>query len=86
MSAPSVNEMFAEDWQRLRDLRLASRRDSAEAFGGNFDEEKHFTEGQWREKFEKRRYLVVTVDSVDLGVMSVENLIGDFGATCWVGG
>lgn len=81
-----IKEMFAEDWQRLRDLRLASLHDSAEAFGGNLDEEKLFTETHWREKFEKLRYLVASVDQLDAGIMSIENLNGDFGATCWVGG
>ena len=86
MSSPLVNEIFAEDWNRLRDLRLASLHDSAEAFGGNLDEEKLFTQAHWREKFGKLRYLVASVDEVDAGVMSIENLNGDFGAICWVGG
>jgi GNAT superfamily N-acetyltransferase len=29
---------------------------------------------------------VATVDGKDVAVMSIENLDGDFGATCWVGG
>ncbi len=86
MITPLVGEIFVENWPRVRALRLASLQDSAEAFGGNFDEENLFTEREWREKFEKLRYLVAQVDGVDAGVMSIENLTGDFGATCWVGG
>lgn len=86
MTSPSVNEILVEEWSRVKALRLASLQDSEEAFGAKYEEELLLTENEWREKFEKLRYLVATVEGIDAGVMSVENLIGDFGATCWVGG
>lgn len=82
----SVAEILPHDWRRLRDLRLASLQESASAFGGNYDDEKLLDESAWRAKFEKLRFLVACVNEIDAAIMSIENLVGDFGATCWVGG
>jgi GNAT superfamily N-acetyltransferase len=81
-----VELLTAEQWARARELRLASLRDSAHAFGGNLETESAETEAQWRAKFEKLNYLVASADGVDSAIMTVENLVGDFGATAWVGG
>lgn len=81
-----VELLTAEQWARARELRLASLRDSAHAFGGNLETESSETEAQWRAKFEKLNYIVGSVDGIDSSIMTVENLVGDFGATAWVGG
>ena len=79
-------ELHADEWARLRDIRLESLQDSPHAFGGTYEKESIFDELQWRNEFKKLIFIVVSVDGVDSGVMSVENLEGDFGSTCWVGG
>lgn len=87
MNSPiDVELLTADQWQRARELRLASLRDSAHAFGGNLELESAQSETEWRVKFEKLTYLVATVDGVDGAIMTVEKLVGDFGATAWVGG
>ena len=86
MSKVNVELLSADQWQRAKELRLASLRESAHAFGGNLELESAQPESQWRAKFEKLSYLVATVDGVDAAIMTVENLVGDFGATAWVGG
>ncbi len=87
MNSPiDVELLTADQWQRARELRLASLRDSAHAFGGNLELESAQSEAEWRVKFEKLTYLVATVDGVDGAIMTVEKLVGDFGATAWVGG
>jgi GNAT superfamily N-acetyltransferase len=86
MSQIKVELLTAEQWARARELRLASLRDSAHAFGGNLETESAETEAQWRAKFEKLNYLVASADGVDTAIMTIENLKGDFGATAWVGG
>jgi len=86
MSQIKVELLTAEQWARARELRLASLRDSAHAFGGNLETESAHSESQWRAKFETLNYLVASVDGVDSAIMTVENLKGDFGATAWVGG
>ena len=86
MSQIAVELLTVEHWARARELRLASLRDSAYAFGGNLETESAHGESEWRAKFETLNYMVATVDGVDSAIMTVENLKGDFGATAWVGG
>ena len=81
-----VEIIDANQWQRLRTIRLESLKESAAAFGANFAKESEESEAQWRERFEKLDFLIATVDGKDAAVMSIEVLDGDFGATCWIGG
>jgi GNAT superfamily N-acetyltransferase len=81
----SVVELSPDDWQRLRDIRLAALRSDGHAFGGNLEAESAMTENEWRAKFNIFTGLVAVLDGIDIGFMSVENLAGDFGSTCWVG-
>lgn len=81
-----VIELQPDQWTRLRDLRLAALAESPENLSGKLEEEQNFTEEQWREGFKKLTYLVASIDGVDVGMINVENLKGDFGATCWLGG
>ena len=86
MSQIKVELLTAEHWLRVRELRLASLRDSPDAFGGNLETESAQSETEWRAKFENLHYLVASVDGIDGAIMTVENLRGDFEATAWVGG
>ena len=81
-----VQEITANEWQRLRSIRLKSLEESPHAFGGTFEVESAEDEISWRSKFEKLDFLIACVDGVDGAVLSVEVLDGDFGATCWIGG
>lgn len=82
----SVEIIHPDQWPRLRVLRLKSLQVNPEAFGGTYEIESAESESEWRAKFEKLNFLVATVDGVDAAMMSVEELVGDFGATCWIGG
>ena len=86
MGQIQVELLTAEQWARANELRLASLRDSAHAFGGNLETESALSESEWRANFEKLNYIVASVDGVDSAIMTVENLKGDFDATAWVGG
>ena len=80
-------EIISEnDWSRLRAIRLKSLVVNPEAFGGTHEIESAESESEWRAKFEKLDFLIASVDGVDAAMMSVEELVGDFGATCWIGG
>ena len=85
MSHVIVEELTEDDWTRYRDLRIAALENDGEAFGGNLETEKLFTESEWREKARQYVGVAALLDGKDIGVMTVENLTGDFGATCWVG-
>ena len=87
MSSQVVVELIeANEWQRLRSIRLQALADSEHAFGGTFEAESVEDENSWRNKFEKNDFLIASVDGVDGAMLSIEVLDGDFGATCWVGG
>lgn len=73
------------DWARYRDIRLAALAHDESAFGGDYDSESQFSEAQWRQKAQQYVGLLAAIDGTDCGFMTVENLKGDFGATCWVG-
>ena len=79
-------ELHADDWARLRDIRLRALIDSPHAYGGTYENESAFNEDRWRFEFAKQAFVIASVDDVDAAMMYVENLAGDFGATCWIGG
>lgn len=81
-----VTELSPNDWQRLRDLRLAALKDSPAILSGKLEEEENFTQQQWQESFKKLSYLMASIDGVDVAMINLERLVGDFGATCWLGG
>lgn len=82
----SVQEISTDDWQRFRDLRLKSISVNPEAFGGDFEATKQMTDSDWQAKLSEFNVLVATINDSDVAVMTVENLTGDFGTTCWIGG
>ena len=82
----SVEIIHPDQWQRLRAIRLNSLTINPEAFGGTYEIESAEDEAAWRTKFEKLDFLIASFDGVDAALMSVEELVGDFGATCWIGG
>ena len=80
-----VEELHEDQWTRYRDIRIAALENDGHAFGGNLESELLFTESEWRSKALQYIAVVAIVDGKDIGMMTVENLNGDFGATCWVG-
>lgn len=76
----------AKDWQRYRNIRLASLKSDPEAFGGDFDQIMQQSQLEWESKFNQLTPIVATFSNEDIALMTIENLTGDFGATCWIGG
>ncbi len=85
-SSLKVELLAPNQWQRLREIRLKSLKDSPEAFGGNHETESKMEQGEWEAKFTSLDFLIVSSDQSDIAIMSVEVLNGDHGATCWIGG
>jgi len=83
--AITVEELGEDSWSRYRDIRLAALESDGHAFGGNLESERLFTESQWREKARQYVAVVAVVNDEDIAMMTIENLSGDFGATCWIG-
>jgi GNAT superfamily N-acetyltransferase len=80
-----VDLLAENEWERYRALRLAALESDGDAFGGNLENERLLSEDDWREKARFFPGLAALINHVDVGFMTVENLNGDFGATCWVG-
>jgi GNAT superfamily N-acetyltransferase len=85
-STPVVELLTPDQWQRVRAIRLRALEESGYAFGGTFEVESAEDEAMWRLKFEKNDFLIASVDGVDVAILYIEVLKGDFGATCWIGG
>jgi homocysteine S-methyltransferase len=85
-TSPQVRILDVEQWDVVRDIRLRALKTNPEAFGGNFEEESGWSEEKWRELFIKSDYLVAFVDGKSAGMLFIEVLDGDHGATCWIGG
>jgi GNAT superfamily N-acetyltransferase len=49
-----VRETVPEDWQALRDIRLAALRDAPDAFGSTYEEQAAFGEADWRRRIANR--------------------------------
>lgn len=81
-----VVKLSADQWQRYRQIRLESLISDPAAFGGDVDKVTAETQADWLLKFEKLIPVIATYDSQDIAMLTVENVSGDFGATCWIGG
>ena len=49
-----VREVTTDDWQRLREIRLAALREAPYAFGSTYAREAAFTEERWRGRINQR--------------------------------
>jgi GNAT superfamily N-acetyltransferase len=49
-----VREIQADEWELLRDVRLAALREAPSAFGSTYAREAQFTEEQWRGRLSSR--------------------------------
>lgn len=84
-SAVLVEELSEDQWPRYREIRIAALESDGHAFGSSLEAELRYTEAEWRSKARQYVGIIASVASVDIGIMTVENLKGDFGATCWIG-
>ena len=81
-----VSLLRQEEWERLRSIRLRALKENPEAFGADFKEVESRSREDWLKDYNKEDYLVASIDGVDVGMLYIEVLKGDHGATCWIGG
>jgi ribosomal protein S18 acetylase RimI-like enzyme len=65
-----VREITADDWELMRDVRLAALAESPSAFGSSYAREVAFTEEQWRGRISERSvtFFAHEATSLALGV------------------
>ena len=73
-------------WERLRAIRIRALRENPEAFGADLNEVETRSKEDWIKDYAKEDYLVASIDGVEVGMLYIEVLKGDHGATCWIGG
>jgi GNAT superfamily N-acetyltransferase len=71
MSEISVRALGEEDWQEYREIRLEALKESPEAFVATHDEESGYEESRWRDRMNRSRRLLATVDEAPTGVVCV---------------
>jgi GNAT superfamily N-acetyltransferase len=82
----NVSLLSKAEWERLRDIRIRALVENPEAFGADLTEVKTRSKEGWLKDYEKEDYLVASINGADVGMLYIEVLKGDHGATCWVGG
>ncbi|MFC4785459.1 GNAT family N-acetyltransferase [Nocardioides sp. MAHUQ-72] len=63
-----------DDWQRLRDVRLAALAESPEMFGSNLVREESFDEAEWRRRARRPATFLAALDGVDVGMAGAYEL------------
>jgi RimJ/RimL family protein N-acetyltransferase len=66
-----VNRAEPEEWQRLRDVRLAALAESPEMFGSTLAKEQSFDEAEWRRRAERPATFLASREGVDVGMAGV---------------
>jgi GNAT superfamily N-acetyltransferase len=62
-----VREVEADEWELLRDVRLAALSEAPDAFGSTYAREAPFTEEQWRGRLGSERSVTFFAEAADGG-------------------
>ncbi|MGH3500108.1 MAG: GNAT family N-acetyltransferase [Nocardioidaceae bacterium] len=71
MAEITVRVLDEEDWQTLRQLRLAALEDAPEAFAAHYEEESQYGEEVWRKRLRRARRLLADHDGEPAGIVSM---------------
>jgi RimJ/RimL family protein N-acetyltransferase len=69
------------DWQKYKEIRLKSLKESPQAFGGSFDNESQQSDDEWREKIIKsnRFFVLAEEEGIVAGVAGAKQIDADNG-------
>jgi GNAT superfamily N-acetyltransferase len=81
-----VSLLIPDEWERLKQIRIRALTANPEAFGAKLTEVMSQAKDDWLKLYEKEDYLIASTGGVDIGMLYIEVLKGDHGATCWIGG
>lgn len=63
-----IRRLHSDDWELLRDLRLAALQEAPQAFGSTYERESTFTEADWRARLITSAWFIGVVDDRPIGV------------------
>jgi ribosomal protein S18 acetylase RimI-like enzyme len=66
---PHIKQLVPDEWQVLRDMRLAALRESPHSFLSTYEKEKAFDEPKWRAEFDRGDWNVSVQDSESAGIV-----------------
>ena len=69
-SMPTVTRLGDDEWERLRDLRIAALTEDGSVFGSSLDRESGFREPHWRMRLRSSPWFVVVDQGQDAGLVS----------------
>ncbi len=75
-----VRVVTADEWELLRDVRLAALQDAPRAFGSTYAREAPFTEEQWRGRFSDRAVTFFAYVRRDAGPAGLAGVLAEDGA------
>jgi len=81
-----VSLLGPDQWERLKQIRIRALKANPDAFGADLNEVETRSKEDWIKDYAKEDYLVASINGVDAGMLYIEVLNGDHGATCWIGG
>jgi GNAT superfamily N-acetyltransferase len=81
-----VSLLGPDQWERLKKIRIRALKANPDAFGADLNEVETRSREDWIRDYAKEDYLVASINGVDAGMLYIEVLNGDHGATCWIGG
>jgi GNAT superfamily N-acetyltransferase len=81
-----VSLLIPDEWERLKQIRIRALTANPKAFGAKLTEVMSQPKDDWLKLYEKEDYLIASSGGVDVGMLYIEVLKGDHGATCWIGG
>ncbi len=74
----ALTRVEPDDWQRLRDVRLAALAESPEMFGSTWGKEQSFDEAEWRRRAARPATFLASRDGVDVGMAGVYEFDGEW--------
>ena len=81
-----VSLLIPDEWERLKQIRIRALTANPEAFGAKLTKVMSQPKDDWLKLYEKEDYLIASNGGIDVGMLYIEVLKGDHGATCWIGG
>lgn len=74
-----IERLDSDQWQRFRQIRMTSLRESPDAFGSTYAEAQARNEASWKQQLEEIATFVAVCDGIDVGVVRGFEPIGEVG-------